>query len=136
MAKKRKDNGSAVFDLAQAVMEMRLMVLQNQPPLDIYEPYCTATNRASKELKTKLAQSGMQWWIPGPLNDEEWQELNHYYQSKGVRFPNATLFELGDADRDLSPYVMAWRVERGDILLTRHGLVQFGNKAPFCEATA
>ncbi|MCD0177634.1 hypothetical protein IHN32_16980 [Deinococcus sp. 14RED07] len=117
--------------LAAALQASRHPVSQERPRVDPIEPYCVATRTAPAELRNTMKRPGMQWWVPAPLNTTEQADLDTYLDRRGVQFPHATLFDKGDADRDVGPYIMAWRVERGDVLLTRHGLAQFGTKVPF-----
>lgn len=96
--------------------------------VSVFEPYCLPTEKASRQLRARLAQHP--WLIPDPRTEQESRSFSLFLVESGVK-REVRGIEYGNADRDLGPYVMFWRIQRGEITLTRHGAVQFGSKAPF-----
>jgi hypothetical protein len=78
------------------------------------------------------------WSVPFPLNKTEQADFREFLKRKGVKVREmAPLFEdIFEADRDLCPYVFAWRYLRGELTFTPLGKAQYAGKEPFEKRTA
>lgn len=98
-----------------------------------FGPYAVPSKTASKALAKEMSKRGNQWWVPFPLNDRESEDFRAFLTRKGVKFKLlAPLFENTiEADRDLCPYVFAWRYLRQELIFTELGQAQYASKPPF-----
>ncbi len=95
-------------------------------------PYALPTGKASKKLADLMRQPGNEWWTPSPLDRKEQGSFEDFLKRHGVELiPKAPLFGEWEADRDLCPYVFAWRYMHGELTFTALGRAQYAAKKPF-----